>query len=91
VAVLGPAIGRCCYEVSDELAKDFSDRFGESVVDRNFEKPHIDLVGSAIQQLQEGGVSELEATDFCTYCHPDLFFSYRRDGSSGRQMAYIAR
>jgi purine-nucleoside/S-methyl-5'-thioadenosine phosphorylase / adenosine deaminase len=91
VAVLGPAIGTCCYEVNEELAKDFSDRFGASVVDRNFEKPHLDLVGSAILQLQRGGVSELEATDFCTYCHPDLFFSYRRDGSSGRQMAYIAR
>jgi purine-nucleoside/S-methyl-5'-thioadenosine phosphorylase / adenosine deaminase len=91
VAVLGPAIGTCCYEVNEELAKDFSDRFGASVVDRNFEKPHLDLVGSAILQLQQGGVSELEATDFCTYCHPDLFFSYRRDGSSGRQMAYIAR
>jgi YfiH family protein len=91
VAVLGPAIGTCCYEVNEELAKDFFDRFGASVIDRNFEKPHIDLVGSAILQLQQGGVSELEATDFCTYCHPDLFFSYRRDGSSGRQMAYIAR
>jgi purine-nucleoside/S-methyl-5'-thioadenosine phosphorylase / adenosine deaminase len=91
VAVLGPAIGTCCYEVSEELAKDFADRFGESVVDRNFEKPHLDLVSSAIKQLQECGVSELEASDFCTYCHPDLFFSFRRDGSSGRQMAYIAR
>lgn len=89
VAVLGPAIERCCYEVGEDLAKDFSDRFGESVVDRNYEKPHIDLVGSAIQQLQQGGVSELEATHFCTKCHPDLFFSYRRDGSSGRQMSFI--
>lgn len=91
VAVLGPAIGKCCYEVSEELAKDFSDRFGESVVDRNYEKPHVDLVGSAIRQLQQARVSELEAAHFCTRCHPELFFSYRRDGSSGRQMAYIAR
>jgi polyphenol oxidase len=91
VAVLGPAIGTCCYEVSEELAKDFADRFGESVVDRNFPKPHLDLVTSAMKQLQEGEVSELEASDLCTYCHPDLFFSYRRDGSSGRQMSYIAR
>jgi polyphenol oxidase len=89
VAVLGPAIGRCCYEVSEELAKDFSERFGESIVDRTYEKPHLDLITLAIQQLQEGGVSEFEAAHFCTFCHPDLFFSYRRDGSSGRQMSFI--
>jgi len=89
VAVLGPAIGKCCYEVSEELAKDFSDRFGESVVDRTYEKPHLDLLGSAIQQLQEGGVSKVEAAHFCTFCHPELFFSYRRDGSSGRQMSFL--
>jgi YfiH family protein len=61
VAVLGPAIGTCCYEVSEELAKDFSNRFGEKVVDRNYENPHLDLVRSAIKQLQDGGVSEFES------------------------------
>jgi polyphenol oxidase len=90
VAVLGPAIGRCCYEVSESLAKDFADQFGESVVDRTYEKPHLDLVRSAILQLEQGGVSQFEAAHFCTFCHPELFFSYRRDGSSGRQMSYIA-
>jgi hypothetical protein len=89
VAVLGPAIAKCCYEVSEELAKDFSDRFGESVIDRTYEKPHLNLIASAIQLLQEGEVSEFEAAHFCTYCHPELFFSFRRDGSSGRQMSFI--
>ncbi len=88
-AVIGPAIGTCCYEVSEDLSKNFAGKFGEIVVDRSYPKPHVDLVGAAIQQLQEAGVSGLEASHLCTHCHPELFFSYRRDGSSGRQMAFV--
>jgi len=52
-------------------------------------KPRIDLVRVAVVQLQRAGVDEIEAAHLCTACHPDLFFSYRRDGSSGRMMAFI--
>jgi purine-nucleoside/S-methyl-5'-thioadenosine phosphorylase / adenosine deaminase len=31
----------------------------------------------------------MEISEICTACHPDLFFSYRRDGSSGRMMSWI--
>jgi YfiH family protein len=89
VAVVGPAIGSCCYEVGDDLASDFENRFGSEVVDRSRSKPHLNLVRAAVDQLLSAGVAELEASYLCTSCHPDLFFSYRRDGSSGRQMSFI--
>ena len=89
VAVIGPAIGQCCYEVSDDLANDFSAKSGERFVDRSKPKPHLDLIGVAVQQLVNAGAGEVEAAQICTRCHPDLLFSYRRDGSSGRQMSFI--
>jgi YfiH family protein len=88
-AVIGPAIGVCCYEVSRELAADFENRFGAATVDRSREKPHLNLVAVALRQLQDGGVEELEASHLCTSCHPELFYSYRREGSCGRMMAFI--
>ena len=89
IAVLGPAIGACCYEVDQPLAADFVNRFGAEVIVVGPAKPRIDLVRVAVVQLQRAGVDEIEAAHLCTACHPDLFFSYRRDGSSGRMMAFI--
>jgi YfiH family protein len=88
-AVIGPSIGVCCYEVSEDLAGDFASKFGEKFVDRNKSKPHLDLAGAASQQLVDHGAKEIEVANMCTRCHGDLFFSYRRDGSSGRQMSFI--
>ncbi|HSE42262.1 MAG TPA: peptidoglycan editing factor PgeF [Acidobacteriota bacterium] len=91
IVVIGPAIGVCCYEVSEDLAADFVNKFGVQFVDQSKTKPHLDLIGVAIHQLLNGGAEEVEASHLCTKCHPELFFSYRRDGSSGRQMAFIGR
>lgn len=90
IAAIGPAIGPCCYEVGNDLASDFDSKFGKETVNRSHEKPHLDLIQVAMQQLSASGVSEIDAARQCTHCHPDLFFSFRRDGSSGRQMSFIA-
>jgi YfiH family protein len=89
IAVIGPSIGPCCYEVGEDLAADFERQFGKEVLDRTKAKPRLDLIRSATLQLLSSGVSEVEATHLCTSCHSDLFFSFRRDGSSGRQMSFI--
>ena len=86
---IGPSIGPCCYEVGDDLAEQFAKKFGRTVIVPGNEKPRLDLRLAAILQLQESGVEEMDVSEICTYCHPDLFFSYRRDGSSGRMMSYI--
>jgi copper oxidase (laccase) domain-containing protein len=90
LAAVGPAIGVCCYEIDEDLAGQFERKFGEDVVVReNEKKPHLDLVAVAAQQLQEAEIDEMELSHLCTACHPELFFSFRRDGSSGRQMSFI--
>ena len=76
-AAVGPAIGPCCYEVGAEIAAAFRERFGPHVVrDRN-----VDLAGAAERALRGAGVADVERVDLCTACHPELFFSYRRDGT----------
>ncbi|MGH9344475.1 MAG: peptidoglycan editing factor PgeF, partial [Terriglobia bacterium] len=52
----------------------------------------LDLVAVACDQLRRAGVpaSHIQASDFCTSCRTDLFFSYRKEGSAtGRMMAVI--
>ena len=90
IVVIGPAIGPCCYEIGEDLAAQFEERFGSNVLIRaENKKPHLDLQRAAYFQLQDAGVEEIEIANLCTSCHPDQFFSYRRDGSSGRMMSFI--
>ena len=88
-AVVGPAIGPCCYEVGPEVAEPFRAAFGEDVLrGRN-----LDLWTASARALEAAGCESVERTDLCTACHPELFFSHRRDrGVTGRQgvLAYVA-
>ena len=88
-AAIGPGIGPCCYEVGEEVAAPFRDRFGEDVVRQG----RLDLWTSAERALRDAGVEQVERLDRCTACEPDTFFSHRRDaGRTGRQgvIAYVA-
>ncbi|HKG10332.1 MAG TPA: polyphenol oxidase family protein [Gaiellaceae bacterium] len=77
-AAIGPAIGPCCYEIGREVAALFD---ADLVRGRK-----LDLWTAVERTLQAAGVQEVERTDVCTSCHPELFFSHRRDeGVTGRQ------
>jgi polyphenol oxidase len=75
-AVVGPAIGPCCYEVGEEVASRFRDRFGDGIVDDG----KLDLWTAAELAAREAGASEVERVDVCTRCRAELFFSERRTG-----------
>jgi YfiH family protein len=80
-AAIGPGIGPCCYEVGEEVAKPFRAAYGDVVDDGR-----LDLWSAAERALRAAGCDEVERSDLCTYCHPELFFSHRRDkGRTGRQ------
>jgi purine-nucleoside/S-methyl-5'-thioadenosine phosphorylase / adenosine deaminase len=81
-AAIGPGIGPCCYEVGDEVAEPFRVAYGDEVVPNG----RLDLWSAAEQALRAAGCDEVERTELCTYCHPERFFSHRRDrGRTGRQ------
>jgi YfiH family protein len=82
-AAVGPAIGPCCYEVGEEVATPFTERFGQDVVAAR----HLDLRAAATLALAAAGVTQIDHVDRCTSCDPEqAFFSHRRDrGLTGRQ------
>ena len=88
-AMIGPGIGPCCYEVREDVASPYRDRFGDGVLAAG----RLDLAEAAERALSEAGCTSVERIERCTACEPDLFFSHRRDqGVTGRQgvLAYIA-
>ena len=85
-AALGPAIGPCCYEVGEDVAAPFRARFGSDVVGTRT----LDIWTSAERALREAGCSSVERFDLCTACHPELFFSHRRDGEPRGVQGVIA-
>jgi YfiH family protein len=79
-AAIGPGIGRCCYEVGEEVLTEFADLEGVAT------GRMLDLRMVARRKLEAAGVTRIEDVDLCTSCRPDLFFSHRRDkGVTGRQ------
>jgi YfiH family protein len=87
-AAIGPGIGACCYEVGEEVAGRFRERFGDEVLADG----RLDLGRATELALQRAGVEDIERFGGCTACSPELFFSHRRDrGRTGRQgvIAYI--
>jgi YfiH family protein len=87
-AVVGPAIGPCCYEVGEEVAAPAREAFGADVMhDRK-----LDLWTSVERALRAAGCEHVDKIDVCTSCNGDTFFSHRRDeGRTGRQgvIAYV--
>ncbi len=92
LAVVGPAIGPCCYEVSPDLAARFRSELGPETV-REGAAPRLDLWRANVGVLRAEGVAadRIEVLARCTACERDAFFSHRRDaGRTGRQVAFIA-
>ena len=81
-AAIGPGIGPCCYEVGKEVAN----QFGFEMSGR------LDLAEQNVKQLIAAGVSRanIDVLAACTFCHPELFHSWRREGqSAGRMVSFI--
>jgi polyphenol oxidase len=89
LAALGPGIGPCCYEVGDELKDKFSPAFFRPGPRG---RPHLDVRAANRHQLEEAGLRAegIHSVDHCTYCQPDLYHSYRREGrGAGRMINFV--
>jgi polyphenol oxidase len=86
-AVMGPGIGPCCYEVGDEVSGPFRERFGDEVLHGR----NLDLYAATEKALHTAGCGRVERVEMCTSCHPDLFFSHRRDGGRTGRQGIVAR
>ena len=89
LAWLGPAIGPAAYEV-DAVVVDAL-RAADRAATRPTDPGHwqLDLYELARLRLGAAGVSAVFGGGFCTHSEPARFFSYRRDGTCGRQATLI--
>jgi len=90
LAALGPSIGLCCYEIDAQVFQPGWEPFATS---RGQGKWMLDLARINIDQIRNEGLNPAQISwiRLCTCCRPDLFFSYRREGKTGRQLSFIGR
>jgi len=90
IALVGPAIGACCYEVGPEVADAVVGRYPTAAATTRDGRLAIDTTAAAVEALERAGLGEVRAARECTCHQPERFFSYRRDGVTGRQAGLIA-
>ena len=92
-AAIFPHIRSCCFEVGEDVAAELHAAAPEAdAVDRDRDKPHVNLTAVVVAKLQRLGLASSQIDDVagCTRCEPERFYSYRREGKrSGRHLAAI--
>jgi len=82
--ILGACIEPCCYEVKEDTARLFMQQYKNAVI-RKDTRYFIDLKGAIIEDLGEEKL--IASLDFCTKCHPEYFYAYRREDKNKRDYA----
>lgn len=93
IAAIGPHIRACCFEVGLDVADSIAASTLPRVIQPGAtpEKRNIDLALGVTHQLAQFGMTQVDDVGGCTYCAPEQFFSFRRDGNrSGRHLSVIA-
>ncbi|MCK5685634.1 polyphenol oxidase family protein, partial [bacterium] len=87
--VIGPHASECCYEVSEDIYNDFSDKYSIEP-GRISDNSHFLSLKSVIYRIFENnGVNRVHDVNKCTICDP-IFYSYRRSrGAAGRFAGFI--
>jgi YfiH family protein len=88
IIALGPSIGPCCYEIDGKIFLPEWEPFSTS---KGGERWMVDIAGINMAQMKDEGIEEEQIflVNLCTSCHTDLFFSYRKEGQTGRQLSFI--
>ncbi len=93
IAVIGPSIGQCCYEVSQDVADAFGEGFNinEKLISRGKleGKYMLNLWEANRQILRAAGLSDenITITEYCTACHSDRLWSHRITGGQRGSLA----
>lgn len=89
IALIGPSIKQCCFEIGPEVAEQFPDEFLVQVIG---DRSYLDLQGVVQNQLVNAGIKSEQIIDLgeCTCCQPGKYHSYRREGKkAGRMIAVM--
>jgi len=91
-AWIGPAISRSCYQVGDEVRAAFLADDAQAASAFQQDGPGhwlMDLSALARQRLAGVGVADVQGGDLCTFSSPQHYYSYRREGQTGRFASLI--
>ena len=91
-AWLGPAIGSAAFEVGADVYQAFlkqNKQFQLAFEIKNYSKWNFDIYQAASIILKSAGITHIYGGQYCTYSDKDRFYSYRREGVTGR-MATLA-
>jgi YfiH family protein len=94
LAWFGPAISQPAFEVGAEVKEVFVQQVpgaAAAFVENDRGRWQADLYALARQRLQAAGVSEVFGGNLCTHGDAERFYSYRRDGETGRMLSFIYR
>ncbi|MDP8969020.1 MAG: polyphenol oxidase family protein [Actinomycetota bacterium] len=92
IAVIGPAIGGCCYEVPAAMAEAVSASVPAARATTSWGAPALDLPGAVRAQLETLGVARIQRVGSCTRCGPQRWFSHRAPAAgAGRQAGVVCR
>lgn len=92
LAWIGPGIGPTAFEVGAEVRDAFvaqAPEAAQAFVTRGGGKYLCDLPGLARQRLARLGIRHLASADLCTFADAERFYSYRREGVTGRFASLI--
>lgn len=89
-AAIGPAVCGGCYELPEDMAHDVHTAAPASLATSYSGTPAADLRAGAARLLSTVGVGAVELVGGCTVEEPDRWYSYRRDGTTGRFAGVIA-
>ncbi|WP_372759970.1 peptidoglycan editing factor PgeF [Pseudoalteromonas sp.] len=93
-AWLGPAIGAKKFVVGAEVYQQFVTQnpiFAAAFTRHSEQKYLADIYQLARLLLRQCGVKHISGGEHCTVSQPATFFSYRRDGQTGRMATVIWR
>lgn len=87
-AAIGPCIGKCCYEVSGDVALKFDEKYYSGKPDGKY---MLDLEAINLDLINRAGVKKenISVSGICTRCHNDLFFSHRGQGGTSGTLGGI--
>ncbi|MCH5267473.1 MAG: peptidoglycan editing factor PgeF [Lachnospiraceae bacterium] len=98
ICLIGPSICRDCYEVSEDVAEQFQEKFPEECISEIIApgveagKYQLDLWAACYFTLQKAGVpsASIQVSGVCTCCHNDILFSHRAtSGKRGNLNGFI--
>lgn len=94
IAAIGPSIDPCCYEIGNDVAEEFQRKFpedAEQIIKNIKGKICLDNKLANKRQLLRAGLSEenIEVSKICSSCEVNRFYSYRKEGITGRFAAGI--